>query len=123
MSKAKCGEYTKINERTFISVNYNSIYLPKYILRDNQTTRRKKIFGKGYDINTCIKYSIKNQNEYNLFFKTIRELAKEDNIKIEPVFLSVEFSKNQSITLPYTYTGQYSIAHKVELLLKCSIEL
>ena len=121
MSKAKSGDYIKTDGKTHISMNYNSMYLSDYISKDNQTTRRKKIFGKGYDINTYIKYSIKNQNEYNLFLKTVRELAKEDNVKIEPIFLSVEFTRKQPITLPYIYTGQYSIAHVVEAYFKCNI--
>lgn len=123
MSKAKSGDYSKVNGKTYIYTNYNSMYLPDYILRDNQTTRRKKILFSGYDVNTNITYSIKNQEEYDLFLKTIRELAKEDDIEIEPIFLSVEFTNKQPITLPFTYRGQYSIAHKVEVYLLCGIEI
>lgn len=127
LKKAQNGEYVKMNQHKHIFYKFESSYLLNCIYRQYTRNPTGRIGSSSYRTNEKVYYHINKTKQYDLYLSTVLEYASNDNINIEPFFAErdVIYNRENSITLPYTYTHQYGIGvstHKIKAYLKCSIE-
>lgn len=121
LSNARSGDYLTVGDKKCVFFNFESKYTDKCINRKDQSTHTNKIFG-GHELHGRVVYEINDYNQYNLYLTTLKKLASEDGILINPVFIEECDSITKNVNLPYTYTGRLIYLHKISAKLNCSIE-
>lgn len=127
LDKAKSGQYTVLNDKKCIYVEYCCSSLLSYIDRQYSRNPTGKMGTSSYRSNEKVLYRVGKVKQYNLYLAIIKKLAAKSNISINPFFTEMDIVNNREnrITIPYTFTHKYGIGvstHQIKAYLECSIK-
>lgn len=122
LNQAKSGNYQVTNSKRNIVYDFDYMFTPSFITSESKMVHiNKTMFNQSGQLANEVSFSISNYTYYNSYIRKIKELAKHDDISIEPFIIN---KNDTSIihSLPFRVIGFAESDYHYKFVLRCRIE-
>lgn len=122
LNQAKSGNYQATNGKRNIIYDFDYMFTPSFIKSESKMVHiNKTMFNQSGQLANEVSFSISNYTYYNSYIRKIKELAKQDDISVDPLVVK----KNDSSvvhSLPFRTVGFAESDYHYKFILRCRIQ-